>query len=480
MRWPDREGNRRVYFGHGGGSPAGRGPDAGRWVVAGLAAGLIVLGAAGAYDGIGLVVIACIFTGAGFIVKAMVSLSLSDSRTALRALWRAAECAVLFVIALGTGLSAELRDVYVTDPAAPPAAGAAPVLTPSPVTTRGASPRVAQSDGEPCEYLQHKNERRQIPKAVRVSRAPALPDGPAEDSFSAALRTAIRRPAHTDSKVTPHLPSLRRLARENRSLLLRYLATNPAWCLSRDGDGALTADRRVKSAGLWQSAYFYEQAASGHDWQFALTIHFDGPPRVAEPSKEIVPEPLEEGGPGKVIELTPSDRLEYSRCFVVCGPVGVELEEWSSAPERRLTKAALRLLDAEVSRVIARGQVDRTVLPTHATRHGEPKLLLYRTDDDGGYSSEAWVNPGEPGCVYLKAFDVRTGRRLKGVDLQSTNERTGWSDDPDELFVCTSCADVLGGGHSPFGALYELWFVPDSGGPERKLVERAFRVAQSD
>ena len=88
------------------------------------------------------------------------------------------------------------------------------------------------------------------------------------------------------------------------------------------------------------------------------------------------------------------------------------------------------------------------------------------------------VNPGEPGEVYLKAYEVTKGTRLSEGRLgERTRGYVGWSDDPEEKFSVGSEFTIYEGDWEKYyAARIELWFVPANGGKERKLTERVFKV----
>jgi hypothetical protein len=111
-------------------------------------------------------------------------------------------------------------------------------------------------------------------------------------------------------------------------------------------------------------------------------------------------------------------------------------------------------------------------------RIGEPVLNLYEAFQPGIYDTEMWINPGEPGLLYLKAFEVTRGTPLSSRRLRAcSNERVGWSDDPNELFYGNSRITIYEGDWGqPYAAKFELWFAPDSGQPERKLLERIYKI----
>jgi hypothetical protein len=118
------------------------------------------------------------------------------------------------------------------------------------------------------------------------------------------------------------------------------------------------------------------------------------------------------------------------------------------------------------------------LLPVDSIRYGTPVLSLYKGMQPGIYETEVWINPGEPGTVYLEAFEVTHCTPLSVHDVRKySNERVGWSDDPDELFYSNSNITIYEGDWGqPYAARFELWFVPDSGQPERKLLERVFKI----
>ncbi len=128
--------------------------------------------------------------------------------------------------------------------------------------------------------------------------------------------------------------------------------------------------------------------------------------------------------------------------------------------------------------MLDQGDFDRSLLPADSIRTGEPVLSLRRNSASGLYETELRINPGEPGLVYLKAFEVTHNTPLSRDGLrEDSNERMGWSDNPDELFCGRSDITIYEGGPGqPYAARFEVWFVPDSGRPERKLLEQVFKI----
>jgi hypothetical protein len=96
----------------------------------------------------------------------------------------------------------------------------------------------------------------------------------------------------------------------------------------------------------------------------------------------------------------------------------------------------------------------------------------------GMYGVAYSLNPGEPGVVYLKAFEVTKGTALSEDRLKAASEtRMTWSADSSESFGGKSGFTIYEGDWGkPYAARFEVWFKPDSGGPERKMAERVFKI----
>ncbi|MBN2133878.1 MAG: hypothetical protein JW741_30530 [Sedimentisphaerales bacterium] len=338
--------------------------------------------------------------------------------------------------------------------------------------------------------------------------------GGLEDPFQQALLEAWAVEPTADPCVVPSIPSLRTLGSQHRPLLLRYLATSPAWRVFEER-GILCATRRWRlgTMWLWKLHGYYsrrevrpwpypdmlslmrasKQAAAdnnslkaspdgGVTWtdgpaarfQVRTTIGLEGKPSASSQRNDAW---LEEGTAPHPIAL--KARWPFDSHIVIrCGPVVVELFEQAEGPERRLTKAALRALEAEFKALLDRRGSMPALLPVDAVRRGDPVLNLHEGMQPGIYEVEVWINPGEAGAVYLKAFEVTRGTRLSSHDLRRySNERTGWSEDPNELFYSNTRITIYEGDWGdPYAARFELWFVPDSGKTERKLLERVFKI----
>lgn len=96
----------------------------------------------------------------------------------------------------------------------------------------------------------------------------------------------------------------------------------------------------------------------------------------------------------------------------------------------------------------------------------------------GIYFVYAHVNPGEPGYAYLKVFEATKNTPLSASRMpERSTEFIGWSDKTNDQFLYNSEITVYEGDWEVYyPARFELWFVPDSGKPERKLIEKIFKI----
>ncbi len=303
--------------------------------------------------------------------------------------------------------------------------------------------------------------------------------GGPEDAFQSRLLVALEKPGDEDPSITADLPSLAKLHKNAPDILKRYLATSPAWRVFREDD-ALFATRRWMIASHWRyhlggyytRRQFGPRSKSGlPDFQFRLTLGLSGKPRVRG-SSDSTRMPL---GERSRLTLSTGNQMHESHCVVLLDELVVEVFEQSEARERRLTKAALAHLEEEL-RPLAQAPQWSTIqrmLPSGSTREGEPTIELY-----GFYDSTIWANPGEPGMIYLKAYEVTHEHRLSADELNEySNERVGWSSDPSQLFFSNTHFTIYEGDlGKPYAARFEVWFVPDSGAPERKMIEKVFKI----
>jgi hypothetical protein len=328
-----------------------------------------------------------------------------------------------------------------------------------------------------------------------------LPDreGAARDEAGERLRAAFAEsgPALSSQPETidTRLEVLDRFASEpDRELLLRHLATSAKWFLTQER-GHLCAYRRCVVRGQWQcslNGYYtgfdfrlpFESGDTAR-FQFRVVVGPDGPV-FERPFRDI--RTCADVGSGRVsLRVTNDTKFGQGKeSYLVLRSRGGAVEVFEQSPNYRrpFTPAALREIVDEFSAVLAsptaraRG-FEPALVPPESLGPEEPELCLVKTAAGGGiYQVRAYVNPTEKGYVYVKVFEATRGTPLSAESLgPGSLEYAGWSDDPHETFFYNTEVTVYEGDWGTFyPARFELWFVPVSGGPERKLLERIFRI----
>ena len=294
----------------------------------------------------------------------------------------------------------------------------------------------------------------------------------AKDPFQRAMKQALQRHGAADSTVTADIDSLLWMAKHHPNVLRRYLACSPAWRLFEE-DGKVFATRRWLVGPHWHYELhgYYSNLDKG--FQSRVTIGLSGEPWAGEAETELAP------GKTAPLDLSQSGTPE-STLLINGGKTVVEVFEESPARERRLTKAALAYMQREFGELAGSPHWARIekMIATSQTPPSQPSIRLWNSFQPGIYESEIWANPGEPGRVYLRAYEVTHGTRLSDDRLKEySNEWIGWSDDHRQLFLSNTNFTIYEGDwDKPYAARFEVWFVPDSGKPERKLMERVFRI----
>jgi len=305
-----------------------------------------------------------------------------------------------------------------------------------------------------------------------------------EDTFQSRLLTSLLTPGNQDPSVNADVFSLVKLHKNESDILRRYLATSPSWRLFQE-KGDLFTTRRWMIGSFWRySLHGYYIRHNPYfifnpnlpDFQSRFTLGFSGKPW----SKASFKSTQMQQDQTKQLKLSVGNRMNQSHCVITAGQLIVEIFEQSKAKERRLTKAALVHVEEELRPLTMAPEWStiQRILPSGAARRGEPTISLRNALQPGIYDSEIWVNPGEPGMIYLKAYEITREYRLSADRLKErSNEWVGWSNDTSQLFFSNTHFTIYEGDWGkPYAARFEVWFVPDSGGPERKLIEKVFKI----
>lgn len=308
-----------------------------------------------------------------------------------------------------------------------------------------------------------------------------------DDDFAKRIFKSLDVAGGDDATITCDLAGLSDFVHNRRDELMQYLARHPGWWLHEDR-GNLCATRRFRSGGVWiQSLHGYysgnscqvkfedflpladcqkefEARKKATHYQTRTTIGFPVSPfgrkkGAKHPATAAVKAEL---GAGNLGSHKSCERFgDKDFC--------VEVFEESSSRERRISNAVLKFLKDEFSGL---------KLPSDAVKRGADEFVLRNGMQPGIYNLTLRLNPGEPGVTYLKAFEVTKGTRLSEDRLYDrSNERIGWSSDPDEKFLYANEFTIYEGDWGkPYAARIEAWFRPDSGKPERKLIERVCKI----
>ena len=303
-----------------------------------------------------------------------------------------------------------------------------------------------------------------------------------DDDFALGVFKSLAKDGGKDATVTCDLSGLADLVHNRRDELMGYLARHPGWWLHED-HGRLCATRRLRVRGVWNHplhGYYSGNSRTmrpGEDFevhqrttrfQTRTTLGFPYSPFFGRKGAEHPATATVMAG------FEGSDSTVNPGVFTSCESFGdkdfcVDVFEQTTARERRITNAALSFLKTEFAEL---------KLPADAVKRGPEEFTLRDGMQPGIYNLTLRLNPGEPGVVYLKAYEVTKGTRLSEGRLYGrSNERMGWSQDPEEKFLYENEFTIYEGDWGkPYAARIEVWFKPDSGKPERKLAERICKI----
>ena len=303
--------------------------------------------------------------------------------------------------------------------------------------------------------------------------------GAPEKSFQQEVVSAIGKGPKLADDADCRLPALEKLlARpETKAIFLHYLACHSEWRLYR----------RIRD-GLHAVRYFRYPDGTIAAYLNQFYAHFlptgQNGKKVGDPALEFQFR-FEIGLDGKAwnsSSLFPRDKTEHRGnswdTRFLCGKALVNICDQSQFPGRQMTAAALARTEKEFALLLENLKDWKKLLPADSFRRGKPDLILRNGMQGGIYEGAVWCNPGEKGTIYLKAFEITKGTPLSVQRLKlSSSCISGWSDDPQEQYFNAMNFTIYEGRWGQYyGARFEVWFKPDSGGPERKLFEKNYKI----
>ena len=122
---------------------------------------------------------------------------------------------------------------------------------------------------------------------------------------------------------------------------------------------------------------------------------------------------------------------------------------------------------------------------TEPTNIADIDFYIYNSMQPGLYQYAFWTKRIDKGKIYLKAFEVTQNDQLSFDRLKESSTISVYnSTDSLLMFQMTKGNSGYdrqftiyeGDWGKPYGARFELWFVPDNGGQERKLIEKNYRI----
>jgi hypothetical protein len=311
------------------------------------------------------------------------------------------------------------------------------------------------------------------PRSVGVS------DG--TDDLQEIVRKALSVPGNSREEFTPDMPSLSRAATDHTDLFRDYIEASPDWHVFKERGNHFAARRWTYGGEPRDELHGYISEFDGDTgFQTRCLICLDRKQWSRYSVRHV-----EEGKKPVKAEMSLGNNLHESRVMIECGDIWVEIFEQSGNLERRVTKATIAALEKEFSEFLkdpqkALGEArskSNELASRLVDKDGQPFRLVTGMQP-GIYVVVYSLNPGEPGSVYLKAFEVTKGTPLSADRLKSKSEtRMTWSTDPAYTFGAKAGFTIYEGDWGkPYAARFEVWFKPDSGKPERKLAERIFKI----
>lgn len=103
---------------------------------------------------------------------------------------------------------------------------------------------------------------------------------------------------------------------------------------------------------------------------------------------------------------------------------------------------------------------------------------LYNSFQPGLYEFDFWTNQIESGTIYLKAFEITQEYALSTDRLpKRSSVKVSNPTDRIQKFGTTSHFTIYEGDwEQPYAARFEVWFKPDNGGQERKLLNKNYKI----
>ena len=299
------------------------------------------------------------------------------------------------------------------------------------------------------------------------------------DAFQTMLLDTLHDLKKTPTSLSVSIPSLVTLHMKNPKFLLRYLASSPEWrVFTERGNQYATKRWMIGSEWHYKLHGYYSRRdferyseASVPDFSSRITIGLSGKPWASNSWDKSI-------AFGEKIEI--SSAVEVKDLLRVSSDaLSLELYDKSDI-KPRITETAIRYLNRVFDNLL--NNQDSAFLyqhlPENGIKRGTSSLELIKTHSPGIYNVRIWINPREAGMLYLKAFEVTKNTPLSSHNLKKySNEWIGYSEETSQQFLSNTHFTIFEGDWGkPYAARFEVWFQPDNAKPERKLMEKVFKI----
>jgi hypothetical protein len=103
---------------------------------------------------------------------------------------------------------------------------------------------------------------------------------------------------------------------------------------------------------------------------------------------------------------------------------------------------------------------------------------LYNSIQPGLYEYDLWIGKIERGTIYIKAFEITHEYALSTSSLTERSSIKIYNP-TDRILKFETLSDFTiyeGDWGEPYGARFEIWFKPNKGGKERKLLTKYYKI----
>lgn len=312
------------------------------------------------------------------------------------------------------------------------------------------------------------------------------------ENLEEALKHSRSYPAtkktRENATVDVNLPDLQYFAEGKTDIFLRYLKASSEWKVFEERGEIICYKRVLHKSGediLWQTSrngYEHNKPDIPEKDQYQIRYLF----RFSEDSSSSYnswADTTKVGPTEGKIQLKLKSDDQGIESYLVVGQQGLWFEffEQSNREKRVKTREALQWIEEYLKNIrkyekeIQQKGFASKLMPQQIKIISEIKI---EEEQWGIYNVYAWINPGKEGYIYLKVFNADTNERLSEESIsESSEEYIGWSDDPSVLFFSHSLITIYEGDWEDFyDAKFELWFHPEDGSAEAKLLETTFKV----